>query len=264
MCVVLSSPGDESRWKIQRFVELIGHDPVRKRFDVYFGVHAVNERPDGEPNFFKMLHPGNVTGREIDAWPLPRHPNEPTDQVIFQEVYGEAFEERGGKLYQKRAVGAWDSWTDIDHQLVVHTRRDFRGLERLKQDFEIGDAKVHVPFTSWTVGPFETAGSHLLMFSLQLAAASYERVILPYGEDDFRINGPQQVYDQLKFAELPTLASRERQDWEERLKPFDADRLSSREGYDVILLNAGNDIVVGNLVGATPAPRKPRDAERFI
>jgi hypothetical protein len=264
MCIVISAPKGASSWRIRRFVELIGQKRELEEFEVLFGVYAVNNEPDGQPNHFKMLHPGNVSCEEIQAWPLPRHPDEPEGgKGIFEEIYGKAFEVSGEELYQKETLTGWDSWKEIKREPVC-TLKDSSNPSRVAKDFETGAPRTYVPFTSWTVGPFTIRGSHLLAFRLKLAGESYDRVLRPYGGDDFRINGPEQVYGQLKFSELTALAAEEREVWESRLSPFDHDRLSSNEGYDVLLLKTTETIDIDSLVGATEAPIQPQDADRFI
>jgi hypothetical protein len=229
-------------------------------------MYADNNLNEGVPNHLCMLHPGNVACEEIEAWPLPRHPDESADREgIFSQIYKKAFVERDGAVFQERTLTGWDRWADLeDSDRRVFTRRDVAEQDRVRRDFDAAEPSTRVPFTSWTVGPFCKHGSHLLTFRLVLTGVDNMRVIQPYQASEFRIEGPQQIYDHLRFVELTGLSPLERRQWESRLQPFDENRLPSGEGYDVIFLRSGGKIEIDNLVGATQAPIQPDDGDRFI
>jgi len=239
-CIVLSSPNGKGVWYISRSAEVLGYHRLERRARILFMLVAKNLLPSGRPNTLGVLHRGNNRFTRAHAWPLPRHPDEKPEfsqaKGVLEQLYGEAFEfdEQTQRVYRRQVLSPDDTWRLGKRTEVTLWEGEAREIPSPKPEGFEG----YVPFTSWTLGPFDGMGHYLIAFELEVSGESYDRLVEEH--PFFTIDGPYRLLDEIEYGDLPRLAQCERGEWMRLLGPFkdEASRLDS-VSYDLVILGGG-------------------------
>jgi hypothetical protein len=273
MCIALRGEQGNEYWQGYRSVEILSYhpddnNPSKGRINILFSVFLQNLL---ECNYLRILHPGNVSHKLIEAPDyFPRHQDEPIDKPeisgILESVYNKAFSPKGDKLLHSNCLSAWDSWYPNGEveEVTIWPSGD-TGHCKMKEVHAVDDKNKFVPFTEFRLGPFTKEGPVLLSFQMWFEGETYEKLV--GNADVFTVDGPESLILRIKRDYISSMPAEDREKWENRIQKFDQ-VLSFGESYDVILMNPpySSGITCVWKSGIVEGPYQPSDnvAKRYI
>jgi hypothetical protein len=267
-CIVVSAPLGDDTWRIRRSVEIIGYHQAERRARILIGMYLENRKCLGTENYFDVLHRGPVHCTLSPAWPPPQHADERMAGVttcLLRELYEEAFEEDSGRLFQVKALTAWDEWRKIDHTSVVSVG-EATGVrcDEICPSTRTDTLCDYVPFTTWRLGPFRERCSYLVVLEMQFDGHTYDD-LLGRGTE-FTVDGPTRVLARIREEDFARLPPNELENWTNRLDAFEKGLLLQGEGYDVVILAPplADELQLCRWSGVSPAPIQPSNGRRFL
>jgi hypothetical protein len=278
-CIVLSSPKGSGTWRIHRSVEILGYHHAERRVSILFALLAENLL-EGLPNSLRFLHRGKLDCHVVSAWPLPKHPDEkPSAEGVLSNVYGHLFQMADGRVLGVTKLTAWDSEEPLtsEERVPILNWAETPGLlpageqrHRWPPDPPPPDASGHVPFTTWTLSPFNEKGFYLVSFELQFEGATYARLLHAHPVV-FTVDGPERLLGRIEYEDMVEVGRAEVDSWLQRLGDFkDSSKRPPCLSYDVIILGPkyGDEVRRAEHYcanGIYLAPRQPSvGAERFL
>jgi hypothetical protein len=240
----MSSPEGKDSWKIHRSIEVLGYHGAERCVRVLVVLLAENQLSD-KTNKLNILHRGNVTCHILKPWPLPRHMDEDqtAEKGILEQYYAAAFKEYSSRLFRTDILKAWDQWeiSPEPQEVIPWSPLEAQGCNIQEGNFlapvepyRINHA--HIPFTSWTLEPFNRKALYLISFQLEFSGETYGRLIEHDG--NFSVDGPERLLNFIESEDLADLEDRELAEWSGQLADFaDCSKRVGSVCYDVIIVN---------------------------
>jgi len=279
-CIVLSSPTGSDQWQVHRSVEVLGYHHSARRVSILFALLAENLRA-GSPNSLRFLHRGKAVCHVVSAWPLPKHPDEKAHggEGVLSNVYGHLFQMTDGRILRVKMLTAWDSDEPLasEEQVPILNWAETPGVlpageqrRRWPPDPPPPNASGYVPFTTWTLSPFNEKGFYLVSFELHFDGETYAR-LLHADPVVFTVDGPERLLGRIEYEDMVEVGRAEVDSWLQILGDFkDPSKRPPCSSYDIIILGPkyGDEVRTAGHYRANGiylAPRQPSvDAQRFL
>lgn len=240
-CIVLSSPNGSDKWRIHRSVEVLGYHHSGHRVSILFALLAENLLA-GSPNSLRFLHRGKVDCHVVSAWPLPKHPDEKEHggKGVLSNVYEHLFDMTDRRrILRAKKLTAWDSEEPLtsEEQVPILNWAEISGVLRAgEQRHELSadplppNASGYVPFTTWTLSPFNEKGFYLVSFELRFEGETYAR-LLHADPVVFTVDGPERLLGRIEYEDMVEVGRTEVGPWLKELDDFKDPSNTTTLGY---------------------------------